>query len=110
MEPYRQRDHLEYPEMTMFEMVRQAAENAPDMPAYEFFNKKTSYRRFIAKIERTARALLAEGVNAGDAVTICMPNTPQALDAFLRDQPDRGLWPIWSIPSPRSMRSRFISA
>ncbi len=82
MEPYRQRDHLEYPEMTMFEMVRQAAENAPDMPAYEFFNKKTSYRRFIAKIERTARALLAEGVNAGDAVTICMPNTPQALDAF----------------------------
>ena len=82
MEPYRQRDHLEYPEITMFEMVRQAADSAPDMPAYEFYNRKTSYRQFIRKIERVARALLAEGVKAGDAVTICMPNTPQALDAF----------------------------
>lgn len=82
MEPYRQREHLEYPELTMFQMVERIAGLYPGEPAYEFYGRKTSYRNFVRRILRAARAFLAMGIGEGDAVTICMPNTPQALDCF----------------------------
>lgn len=80
--PYRQRDHLEYPELTMFQMIERAAKAGPDEPAYEFYGKKTSYREFLGDIERAARAFTAAGIVRDDAVTICMPNTPQAIVCF----------------------------
>lgn len=76
------RDHLDYPELTMFQMVERIALQNPKATAYEFFGVKTDYRTFIKKIERAARAFSASGIRRGDAVTICMPNTPQALDCF----------------------------
>ena len=66
----------------MFQMIQKAAAANPDMPAYEFYNRKTSYKQFVERIETAARAFTAAGVRRGDAVTICMPNTPQALDCF----------------------------
>ncbi|MBR6006565.1 MAG: AMP-binding protein, partial [Clostridia bacterium] len=80
--PYRQKQHLQYPEKTMFELVERAANEYPNEPAYEFYGIKTSYCAFIRRIERAARAFLCAGIRAGDAVTICMPNVPQALDCF----------------------------
>ena len=80
--PYRQREHLEYPHLTMFQMVQRMAEQYPEEPAYEFYGRKVSYRAFLERIERAARAFVAAGIGPGDAVTICMPNTPQALDCF----------------------------
>lgn len=82
METYTQRSHLEYPKLTMFQMIEQIAGLYPKEPAYEFYGRKTSYLAFIRRIERAARAFLALGIEKGDAVTICMPNTPQALDCF----------------------------
>ena len=82
MEQYRQREHLEYPELTMFQMVERIAAQYSGEPAYEFYGRKTSYRNFVRRILRAARAFLALGIGAGDAVTICMPNVPQALDCF----------------------------
>ena len=78
----KQQDHLEYPELTMFQMVERIASQYPDEPAYEFYGRKTSYRSFIKRIERAARAFIALGIKGGDVVTICMPNLPQALDCF----------------------------
>ena len=78
----RPRRHLVYPEATMYELVAQVAQKYPDEPAYEFYNRKTTYAQFIRRIERAARALWAFGVGPGDAVTICLPNIPQALDCF----------------------------
>lgn len=82
METYTQKNHLEYPELTMFQMVERIAGQYPKEPAYEFYGRKTSYQAFIKRIERAARAFLALGIQSGDAVTVCMPNTPQALDCF----------------------------
>lgn len=82
METYTQKNHLEYPELTMFQMVERIAGQYPKEPAYEFYGRKTSYQTFIKRIERAARAFLALGIQSGDAVTVCMPNTPQALDCF----------------------------
>ena len=77
-----QREHLEYPDMTMFQMVERIAKAYPDEPAIDFYNKKISYRAFIARIERCARAFVAMGIRPGDAVTLCMPNIPQCLESF----------------------------
>ena len=73
---------LEYPEKTMYQMLRAAAEANPDSTAYVFMGKKTSYRAFLRRIDEAARGLTAMGIRKGDRVTICMPNTPQALDCF----------------------------
>ena len=54
--PYRQRDHLEYPELTMFQMIKRVALEHPNEPAYEFYGKKTTYWRFLKRIERSAPA------------------------------------------------------
>ena len=82
MEDYIQRTHLEYPELTMFQMVERIAGQYPDEPAYEFYGHKTSYASFVKRIERAARAFFAMGIKRGDVVTVCMPNLPQTLDCF----------------------------
>ncbi len=74
--------HLDYPHKTMYQMVASAAKKHPDNTAYIFMGKKTSYKAFMARIEAAAKGLTAMGITAGDKVTICMANTPQALDCF----------------------------
>ena len=81
-EKYVQRDHLEYPEMTMFQMIEKIAQKWPDEPAIEFYKKHISYKKFVERIERCARAFRAIGIEAGDRVTLCMPNIPQCLESF----------------------------
>ena len=73
---------IQYPKKTIVEMVQDAARKYPNHIAYEFQGKQTTYKEFIARIELTAKALLAMGIHKGDRVTICMPNTPQGVDMF----------------------------
>ena len=82
MEEYIQKDHLEYPELTMFQMLERIAKQYPHEPAYEFYGRKTSYTAFLKRIEKAARAFIALGLKSGDVVTVCMPNLPQTLDCF----------------------------
>ena len=74
--------HLDYPRLTLYQILRRTARKYPDEPAYEFMNKQTTYAQFMQRIDRVARGLVALGVGKGDRVTICMPNCPQALDTF----------------------------
>lgn len=73
---------LDYPHLTMYQMVAQAARRNPDHTAYVFMGKKTSYQEFMRRIEAAAKGLYKMGIRQGDRVTICMANTPQALDCF----------------------------
>ena len=73
---------LEYPQKTMYEMVAAAAKRKPNHIAYVFMGKKTSYTEFMKRIEAAAKGLYKMGIRPGDKVTICMANTPQALDCF----------------------------
>ncbi len=73
---------LEYPQKTMYEMVAAAAKRKPKHIAYVFMGKKTSYTEFMKRIEAAAKGLYKMGIRPGDKVTICMANTPQALDCF----------------------------
>ena len=70
---------IEYPDCSMVDMIIQSAEKWPDNTAYVYYGHKVSYKNFIKKIEKTARALKNYGVKEGDRVTICMPNTPEGI-------------------------------
>ena len=74
--------HLDYPRLTIYQIIRQTAREHPNLVAYEFMNKETTYAQFLQRIHRVAWALKALGIGKGDRVTICMPNCPQALDTF----------------------------
>lgn len=73
---------LTYPQKTMYQMLRETALQYPANTAYVFMGKKTSYGAFLKRIEAAAQGFVAMGIGRGDRVTICMPNTPQALDCF----------------------------
>ena len=73
---------LEYPHKTMYEMIASAAKRKPDHVAYVFMGKKTTYSEFMKRIDAAAKGLYKMGIRKGDKVTICMANTPQALDCF----------------------------
>ncbi|MDY4489094.1 MAG: AMP-binding protein [Candidatus Faecousia sp.] len=73
---------LDYPHKTMYQMVALAAKRYPDNAAYVFMGKETTYKAFMKRIDAAARGLVHMGIGRGDRVTICMANTPQALDCF----------------------------
>ena len=74
--------NLDYPHKTMYEMVAAAAACYPKNTAYVFMGKQTSFESFLERIDAAARGLYHMGIRKGDKVTICMANTPQALDCF----------------------------
>lgn len=70
---------IDFPDCSMVDMVMQSAEKWPDNTAYIYYGHKVTYKNFVRKIEKTARALKNYGVKEGDRVTICMPNTPEGI-------------------------------
>ena len=76
--------HLDYPKGSMYEAVRESAITKKKMTrvAYEFQGKKTNYKQFLNKIEVLGKAYKSIGIDEGDMVTVCMPNTPQGVDTF----------------------------
>ena len=73
---------LDYPQKTMCQLVAAAAKKYPKNAAYSFYGKETSYADFMRRIDAAAKGLAHMGIRKGDKVTICMANTPQALDCF----------------------------
>lgn len=71
--------NLEYPDCSMVDMIMQSAERWPDNVAYIYYGHKVTYKTFVKKIEKAAKALKNYGVKEGDRVTICMPNTPEGI-------------------------------
>ena len=84
--------HMDYPRISIYEMIARAAEQFPTNIAYEFQGKKTTYQQFMEKIDAVARGYQSIGISRGDRVVICMPNSPQAVDSFY------GLNRIGAIP------------
>ena len=76
--------HLSYPQKTIYQMVKAAAERNPKLPAYEFMGKKTTFAQFMQKIDETAQAFLAMGIKKGDRVTVHVSET-YSYDIVIRD-------------------------
>ena len=81
-DPEKTRDSIDYPDISMYEIVSRTARTLPDKVAYEFQGKTTDYRTFMRKVDHAAACLYKMGVRKGDTFVICMPNCPQALHVF----------------------------
>ena len=73
---------LDYPRKTMYQLLCKTAKQYPNNIAYVFQGKQTSFTQFMTRIDAAAKGLYRMGIRKGDKVTICMANTPQALDCF----------------------------
>ncbi len=73
---------LNYPNISIVDLIKKNTLNHPNNVAYEYFGYKTTYKEFVDKIEVVAKALKSYGVTKGDRVTICMPNTPEGIISF----------------------------
>lgn len=74
--------HLNYPDTTLFGFLKEAADVHKDLIAYEFLGTTATYPELIKEIYECGRALKAIGIREGDRVTVCLPNTPQAVVMF----------------------------
>jgi long-chain acyl-CoA synthetase len=79
---FQEKHDIPYPAKTFYQVLKDTADRMPNEPAYEFYGKKTKYHELMDRIELTAKAFSSIGIRSGDTVTICMPNCPQAVDAF----------------------------
>jgi len=73
---------LDYPEKTMYELVRDIAHDLPGGIAWEFMGTRSTYAELIRDIDGCADALASRGVKLGDRVTVSLPNCPQAVILF----------------------------
>ncbi|MCL2201321.1 MAG: AMP-binding protein, partial [Oscillospiraceae bacterium] len=73
---------LDYPTHSLVKQVFKTAEKYPENTAYDFFGCTKNYKEFAQQIHSCARGLKAAGINKGERVTICMPNTPQSVIMF----------------------------
>ena len=73
---------LKVPDVSMYEALKEVVLKYESRTAINYFGKKLSYREFLNLIDKAALAFRSQGVRRGDIVTICMPNTPEAMIAF----------------------------
>ena len=71
--------HLDYPDCSIADMVLSTAEREGKFPALSYMGKLFSYNTLREKIDAAAAGFVALGIKKGDAVTICLPNVPQAV-------------------------------
>ncbi len=79
---YKLRKNIKYFEGSLYDAIFESALKYPENPAIQYGDKQISYKSLIKRINKCAKALKALGVNPGDRVTICMPNTPEEVTMF----------------------------
>lgn len=73
---------LEYPEISLGEMLHRAATKAPQGTAFWYQELKLTYNELDALVDRFGQALQELGVAMGDRVAIYLPNLPQFVIAY----------------------------
>lgn len=76
------KSNLVYSKSTMVGHLLEAVARYPENIAYEYFGRTCTFRELYEKIKDAAKGLKAQGVKEGDKITICMPNTPEAIEMF----------------------------
>jgi long-chain acyl-CoA synthetase len=74
---YPVRWNLEYPEISMYDYMKQTTTQYPDLVALVFFGNEVTFGQMQENIDRMAAALIGLGVVKGDRVALMLPNCPQ---------------------------------
>ena len=77
-----EKDHLEYPDFSAYKLIEYTASKHLNNISYNYYGNKKTYHEFLKQIDEVARSLKAIGVKHKDVVSICMPNTPEAIISF----------------------------
>jgi long-chain acyl-CoA synthetase len=73
---------LEYPHLTLPDLLQQTAKQYPDHPAIHYFGTCLTYRELNRKVDQFANLLIREGIRPGDRVALYLPNCPPVVIAF----------------------------
>lgn len=73
---------IKFTNKRIYEYMKESVGEDKDFIALNYFNSRISYNELFDKIEQASRSLRSFGVKQGDIVTICMPNTPEAIILF----------------------------
>lgn len=76
------KEHLKYPDFSLYNMLENSMNNRESYISYNYYGTKKTYKEFIWQIDKCARAFKSLGIKAHERVSICMPNTPEAIIAF----------------------------
>ena len=73
---------IQYPEGGLYDVVYESSCKWPHNTALQYFDTEITYKELIKKINKVAAALKSLGAEKGDRITVCMPNTPEAIYMF----------------------------
>lgn len=78
----KRKKHLEYPDISLYEMICRSAEKFSDLTAVEYYSRKITYKKLLQMIDKYADILSFYGVKKDDCVSVILPNIPQAVVVF----------------------------
>lgn len=73
---------IKFTDKTIYEYLKDSVGVDTDFIALNYFGTRISYNELFLRIEQASKSLRSLGVKPADVVTICMPNTPEAIIAF----------------------------
>ena len=73
---------IEYPEISLGQMLQSAFERYPEKTAVWYLDRRISYRLLEEFVERFGRALQERNIIRGDKVAIYLPNLPEFVIAY----------------------------
>jgi len=85
---------LNYPDLSIYAMVKKSCEEEPDSAGFIFFDRKTTRAQMNSHIVNMSRKFAQAGIKKGDTVIVCLPNSPQAVVSFY------ALNRLGAIPAP----------
>ena len=74
--------NISVPDISLYEYLDKSVFGKNNLVAINYFGYKMTFRELLDKIDLCAKALTSSGVRENDVVTICMPNTPEAVIMF----------------------------
>ena len=74
--------NIKVPDKSLYDYMMTSTKNFSREVALNYFGRKITFKTFWDYIDKCARSLKVLGVKEKDVVTICMPNTPEAVISF----------------------------
>ncbi|MEM0217130.1 MAG: long-chain fatty acid--CoA ligase [Candidatus Nezhaarchaeales archaeon] len=71
------RKHIDYPEISLPELVERASQKWPNRASLIFFGRELTFKELRILLNKFATALADLGVKKGDVVALFLPNCPQ---------------------------------
>ncbi len=70
------------PQKNVYEFLYEQNKNYPNRIALSYYGRKITFEELFERIDEVARSLIANGVKENDAVSISLPNIPEAVYLF----------------------------